>query len=374
MRCSSHKADSQTRVLITTAPGNNPYIAMLSRALQNEGLVTFFPSNSGILPLLKVNQTSGPFDLIHLQWIDGFLLGREGPRRVKSLLKTIRFHTQFAWLTARHTPVVWTIHNLTNHEKIHTSWELLNYRLLARVAKRLIVHCESAAPLVAKAYQVPQHKIRTVPLGDYGEWYTAQGLPSETRDAARVALHLPQHAHILLIFGLLRMYKGVLELVQAFAQLPGDHLRLVIAGYGKEPALRAILHDLASQDPRVILDYRYVEDALLLHYISACDAVVLPYRDVLTSSAVNLAASQGRCPIVPCLGCMQEFCDGAAIAYDPADPNGLASALIAAEALGQPGLDELGRQAQARVRAFPWKRVAQQTLQVYNECLSEREA
>lgn len=369
MRFANHKAGAQRRVLIAAPLTTNPYITLLSEALQQAGVQTTVLGRRRALPLLESAWATGPFDIVHLQWMHGYLISLKRPQRILALFLTARFYLQLVYLTASGAQVVWTIHNIANHEKVLTQWEQWHYRTLAKRAKRLIVHCDSAARLVADAYRVPLDKIRTVPMGDYGEWYTQQGLVAEDRCEARAQLGLSQDAFVLLFFGVVRFYKGVSELIDSFAKIPGDHLFLLIAGTANEPVHDAALRDLANQDARIRLDNRFIEDPLLLRYISACDAVVLPYRDVLTSSSINLASTQGRCSIVPRLGCMQEFGDGAAITYDAGDDNGLHAALDAAVALGQAGLDEIGRQAQARVRAVSWAKVAQQTIQVYNECL-----
>jgi len=58
--------------------------------------------------------------------------------------------------------------------------------------------------------------------------------------------------------------------------------------------------------------------------MNACDVVVFPYQEILTSGAVILAMSFGRACVAPRLGCIQDVLDDkGAFIYEPSNKAGL---------------------------------------------------
>ena len=95
--------------------------------------------------------------------------------------------------------------------------------------------------------------------------------------------------------------------------------------------IEADLRTAAAGDPRISMQLRSIPDDEMQLYLRACDAVVLPFRDVLTSGSAILAMSFGRAVIAPRLGCLPEtLSDDAAILYDPTAPDALRDALTSA--------------------------------------------
>jgi beta-1,4-mannosyltransferase len=358
------------RVYIDAPFTKNPYIHLLSNALQAQGVQVVLPAPNALLPMLKIPEGQGPADVVHLQWLDQHLIPRIPLAAPLTLLRTARFFVQLAAIRRQRRPIVWTVHNLHNHEQVLLKYEAWHYRMVARWADRLILHCEAVKPLVASTFAVPSTKLRVVPLGDYGEWFNEQDVPVLSKAEARRQLGILPEQRVLLFFGLLRAYKGATDLADAFSALSGEHLRLYIVGQSRDARLRQVHAELARRDARVTVIPEYVPDADLCRLLAACDAATLPYRDVLTSSALNMAASQGRCAVIPQIGCMQEFGEDAAISYNPTAPDGLAGALRRAAALSETELDRLGANARAKVKAMPWSQVAALTQEVYRECLA----
>jgi glycosyltransferase involved in cell wall biosynthesis len=98
----------------------------------------------------------------------------------------------------------------------------------------------------------------------------------------------------------------------------------------------------------------------------AADAVVLPFREILSSSSAALAMAFGRPVMAPRAGNIVEMLgEDGGILYDPADPAGLATALRQASAAGD--LAERGHKNAARARAHEqsWRLVAQRTRAAY---------
>ena len=120
--------------------------------------------------------------------------------------------------------------------------------------------------------------------------YTSFGDKLE-KESARQILGLNKTDNIVLFFGLIRHYKGLDMLIEAFAELK-KHLntKLVIAGEfyeDKKPYLDLIeKHQLQEQ---VILHAKFIANEDVKLYFSAADLVALPYRTATQSGVTQVS-------------------------------------------------------------------------------------
>ena len=106
--------------------------------------------------------------------------------------------------------------------------------------------------------------------------------------------------NVILFFGLLRPYKGVTYLIQAFESLP-DTLRentsLVIAGEPWEDKEALELARLSPYSSQIKLYPEYISDEEVPIFFSSADVLVLPYIRASQSGVAHIAISYGM-PIV----------------------------------------------------------------------------
>lgn len=349
------------KVILTAYRGkSNPYIQLLTEALQTQGVQTGL-AYPGYWTLWRAVKEHGRPDLIHLQWQHPLFLAS---RLDKTILRTILFFWQ--WLTLRLLGVrfVWTVHETLHFGTRRAGWEMAASRLLARLVDRLVVHCDTAVSLVAHDFRVDSDRFDVVPHGHYADFYPA----APKQAAARHALNLPPSAKVILFFGHIRPYKGIDKLVETFRQIPAADARLILLGepHGTAPWLADQLGEQAQADGRILTRFEYIPDDELVVYLAACDIVALPYTDSLTSGAAILAGSYGRAILAPKLGCMGESPADTAVLYDPAAGDGLRNGME--QALTAP-LAEMGQAAEKFWLQFPWARVAKETAQVYASVL-----
>ena len=119
-------------------------------------------------------------------------------------------------------------------------------------------------------------------------------LPKE--EACRT-LGIPSDKKTLLFFGLIREYKGLDILLEAFRDLPEDY-QILVAGepYGSFEKYQAIIDTLPGKD-RVHLFTDYVRDSRVKVFFSASDLAVLPYRSA-TQSGISSVALNFDLPMV----------------------------------------------------------------------------
>lgn len=105
------------------------------------------------------------------------------------------------------------------------------------------------------------------------------------RDSALRGLGLDPSRKTLLFFGLIRDYKGLDILLDAFKGL-GDDYQLIIAGesYGSFEKYQKLIDGMDSS--RISLNLGYIKDSEVKKYFSGADLCVLPYRSA-TQSGVS---------------------------------------------------------------------------------------
>lgn len=196
----------------------------------------------------------------------------------------------------RGVPIVLTLHNVAPHEPAPrfehaTAW-------LCRHADHIFVHGRVNREQAIARYAVPPNRVESIRFGIAGPDTAAT--PGDAA-ASRERLGLPQGVPLLLFFGIIRTYKGLHDLIEAFARVSTRHpeAHLVIAGKPWEPwqpyADRIRAHGL---DRRVITRLDYIPQAEVAHYYCACDAAALPYTHFDAQSAVGMHSLAHNLPTV----------------------------------------------------------------------------
>jgi glycosyltransferase involved in cell wall biosynthesis len=172
---------------------------------------------------------------------------------------------------------------------------------------------------------------------------------------------------VVLFFGLLRPYKGLETLLEAWHGVSGASLWIV----GRPMMGLAPLR--ARADASVRLVPRFVSDAELPALFRRADVVVLPYTRTERfdfSGVLATALAFGRPVVLSDIGGFGEVAaHGAARLVAPGDPDALRAALV--ELLGDPAArSALGDAASAAARGpYSWDGAARDTLALYRSLL-----
>jgi glycosyltransferase involved in cell wall biosynthesis len=172
---------------------------------------------------------------------------------------------------------------------------------------------------------------------------------------------------VVLFFGLVRPYKGLDLLIEAFASTQDDAVLLVV-GMPRTPIdpLRERARRLGIES-RVRFVPRFVPDAEIPGYFRRADLVVLPYREAEQSGVVSTALAFGTPLLLSAVGGFVELAErhGAARLVPPGEVEPLRAALV--DLLEDDA--ERGRLALAARRAAEgpcsWDRAAELTLDLY---------
>ena len=236
------------------------------------------------------------------------------------------------WLLRRRTGirVIYLLDNVIPHERYPLG--LLLTRLALRQGHGFIAQSDQVRrDLLRVLPDTPPGRIVTTPHPVYD--FGVPGRVRRTRDEARAALGLPADARIVLCFGFIKPYKGVVHLIDAAAPLQrefGDGLRILIVGdiYGDPRPYRDRIAASPAQGIISLVD-GFVPDDTVEDYFLAADLVVLPYVSATQSGIVQIAYNYDRPVVTTDVGGLPEVVrDGeTGFVVPPADPPALAAAV-----------------------------------------------
>ena len=340
--------------------GGNPYQRLLVDALASRGVNVGLQGPQGRLALLGTLANGRP-RLIHLHWVQAFLLSHSAP---KTIVRSLIFIAELLALKLSGTRIVWTVHNLVNHEGLHASIEASFDRIIARLCDRLIVHYPDAADAVRCHFRLPSHaKVEVVPHGHYIGHYSNTIAPA----AARHQLGLDTKDTIFLLFGGVRTYKEIPHLIRSFQQLNSNRVQLLIAG---KPGTQEIERQIRAQcaaDSRIHMRLEFIPDDAIQIYMNSADVVVVPSSQIFTSGSAILAMSFGKALIAANTPHLRYLiADGGGILYESGDDDGLHAALDAALQLN---LWEMGARNFKFIGQFSWPKVATMTHDIYEQLM-----
>lgn len=282
----------------------------------------------------------------------------DGERRF-SLARTGRFLAEVALAKRAGWRIVWTIHNLVSHGGKFTLMEQAFTRPFGHLADACMAHSKAASEEAQRTFRIPAHKMHVVPHGNYIGCYPN----TIDRGQARARLGLPEGAFVYLFFGRILPYKGVFELVEAFAQLPLQ-CRLVIAGNARDAVTTERLQTAARQDSRIVVFPNHIPDEEIQVYFRTADIAVFPYQRILTSGSLILAQSFGTPVVAPEMGgCPEGVGTDSGWLFDPAQKDSLATTLKIA--LNDPELAAKAAASRKRAEAWPWAKVAREMNVLY---------
>jgi glycosyltransferase involved in cell wall biosynthesis len=228
----------------------------------------------------------------------------------------------------------------------------------------VVAHSEHGADTLRDEVGLEAEKVRVIPHGAF-DYLTRlpeeKPLPAELEGA---------EGPVILSFGLLRPYKGIENLLEAFRQVRGAELWIV----GNPRMDVAPLQRPADQAPgRVRFVTRFVEDAEIPVIFRRADLVVLPYLDAEHSGVLYTGLAFGKPMLLSAVGGFPEVADaGAARLVPPGDTEELAGALQ--ELVSDEGARaELAAGAsRAAAGPFSWDEAARRTMDLYRELLEAR--
>ena len=333
----------------------NPYNALLYRNLvevdEHKSSVTEYTHKRALLQ---------KFDLLHFHWPDGYINQR-------SLLKTLQRILIFGLVVVasklKSTKIVWTVHNVAPHDAQHPHLALRFMRWFIQRCDGLLFMSDESRKIFLNTYQgCADIAYAIIPHGHYRRSYPAP----VTQQLAKQQLQLPADKKVLLFCGMIKPYKNIESLIRNFIQADINDYVLVIAGNPDSAQLRAQLE--AFSHPNLYQFLHFIPDNKLHVFLSAADAVILPYKAILNSGALLLALSFNKPVIAPDIGAFltlkQELGEQWIFCYQgDLTPGTLLTALDSFTQHQRPALCPLDN--------YEWHKIASMTLGFYQQLLPQ---
>jgi glycosyltransferase involved in cell wall biosynthesis len=228
----------------------------------------------------------------------------------------------------------------------------------------VVAHSEHSAARLRDEVGLEPSRVRVVPHGAF-DYLTRlpeeKPLPAELEGA---------EGPVILSFGLLRPYKGIETMLEAFRRVEGAELWIV----GNPRMDVGPLRELAAAAPgRVRFVTRFVEDAEIPAIFRRADFVVLPYLDAEHSGVLYTGLAFGKPLVLSAVGGFPEVAaTGAARLVPPGEVDALAATLaeLIADDTARTELAAAARAAAAG--PFSWDEAARLTLDLYRDLLEAR--
>ncbi len=289
--------------------------------------------------MLRYRRHARAADVVHWQWltvqpVDAYLLPPKRPR-------------------------ILTAHDILPREP--RPGQIGATRRLLEKMDAVVVHSQHGAERLTDELGLDPERVHVIPHGAF-DYLTH--LPEERPLPAELAA---VEGPVVLFFGLLRPYKGIETLIDAFHEVEGAELWVV--GMPRMPLepLRTLASEIRG---RVRFVPRFVDDAEIPAYFRRADIVALPYREIDQSGVLYTALAFGKPIVVSSVGGFAEIAaEGAAHAVPPGAPRALAAAIQ--QLLDDPEASRRLAAAAAGAAAgrYSWDSIAQQTMTLYRDLL-----
>ncbi|HXF76382.1 MAG TPA: glycosyltransferase family 4 protein [Methylomirabilota bacterium] len=292
-------------------------------------------------------------DIVHVQW----LIDCDGDYDWIRLLKLFGIK------------IVYTAHDLLPN----TNPSLEHHWLLGRIYRKvdaIVVHGEASKDEMVSVFGLDPAKIYVIPHGSNELVSTNR---QTSKQAAREKLGIGSAHRVILFFGIIKPYKGLEYLVQAFEEVKTqvrNSLLLVVGGiYDGDAEAFHYYADLIDQIRRrddVLCVPHYIPFEKISDYFCAADLVVLPYTKTYTSGVLLAAYAAGRPVVATDTGALKEAVETgrSGLVVPPKDAKALSRAIV--EIFNRRDIEEMGRYAKHLAETkYSWTGVALKTSELY---------
>lgn len=220
----------------------------------------------------------------------------------------------------KRVPLILMCHNFIPHER-----KLIDYMatvLALRIGDAYLAFSSAVASYIQRSF--PSRPVAFCRLPSITRELNLHLIP---KDIARNEIGIPRNYIVFLFWGIIRRYKGLELLLKAMAELSYSDVCLLVVGefWDSRNYYAKMIEQLGLKDRVLIWDY-YMPLQRLLVFISAADAVVLPYRDTSQSAVLRLTLDLGVPAIAADLPGLREVAGeaGQVLFHEPGDHTDLA--------------------------------------------------
>jgi glycosyltransferase involved in cell wall biosynthesis len=231
-------------------------------------------------------------DIVYYDWIQSFILGKT---LFITLLKCLVFFLEIQYITrVKKKPIFHTLHNMHNHAKRWLWVERQMYTYFLKKCSRIRVYSQTTKDKIVKTFGLVPQKIHIIDDVPFHFYYPN----TATKEESRKFLNIKANQYVYLFQGMIKPYKGIDDLIEAFLSLKIENNLLIIAGPTDNMAYVQHLRSLVvKKADNIIFVNEFISIDNLQYYFNAADVVVLPFKNIEHSSSIDLAMSFAK-PII----------------------------------------------------------------------------
>ncbi len=182
------------------------------------------------------------------------------------------------------------------------------------------------------------------------------------RSSARQELGYSAEEQLVLFFGLIRPYKGLMDLIEAMKLLPRKISLLIVGECYSDSS--EIYKSIKSEElsGRVRWINEFVPDNHVAKYFLASDVVTLPYRHATQSAVAQIALSFERVLVLTDTGGLSELVDKGSTGFltEPCSPFNISRAIMSGIELSKD--PDLRNRIDKKASEFSWTAYAQKLM------------
>lgn len=299
-------------------------------------------------------------DVLHIHWVNKLFVDYPGWR---FSFARGRFFGVIKKLKAKGVSVWWTVHNVQNHDGGGSRREIHFRKDLYTQCDRVFVHHPLAInllrPWLKLSRDIDQSKIEVLEHGSYPK----MAIPQKALDARKHDLRIDQDDFVILIYGQLRAYKDLPEVIGVLKKHLVSNQRLKLLMAGKVMCKKTLNALTALPQSQLIIDDAYISEEGLAEYLNLASCVLLSYKNILVSGTLIHAMSYSKPVIVPGLGALQGYVSHGENGFVYKDLEALSESLRALINSDQRSLDRMGASSKACADQLWWPEFEGQGLQ-----------
>lgn len=305
MGCSIEGRKNARMPILSVFPNwnTNPYLNLLFLEPRSSGWAIQGGTTYEDLILSIQGLRSG--DVLHIQWTSPFAAGiRQSAEYFERISK---FKNECKKAKSIGVRVFWTVHNIVAHSTEYLREEIELARTLADLSDRIII-LNSRTALVAKEfYELPNEKLVHLPHSSYDGIYP----PASNRAELEKKLGIVEGLTTLGLIGAIRSYKGTSTFIKgaSIAARKLGNSALIIAGETNPFTMKEIEDNIRNDIP-IYRKHTRLSDAEMSDWVGATDIMVLPYKGILNSGSMHLAATFNTPVVLPNLWHLREEYSG----------------------------------------------------------------
>jgi|GEM_PF-1106927 len=357
----SNLAENATVFLFPDYCKTNPYQTLLYSHKPEKCVVKTGNIDEAIQELKSQENSSEPRKLIfHLHWTS-FVLAPANTPEAAEALKNDFLQKLFEFLL-KGGILIWTVHNILPHDCHYQQQEITLRTAIAAMASKIHVHSEKSLAEIEEVFPIPREKVQIIHHGHYVGFYQNH----VSRDTARKRFGFQPEDTVFLFLGQIRPYKGIDDLLSAFVEIQKEfpNAHLLIAGKPVHPIKKGAIAAKAKLFPNITVVEESLPDDELQWFFNAADAVVFPYRKILTSGSVLTALSFNRPVIAPNVGMIAEIVrdEYNGFLYQLGNVKSLAQAMSKMAQINPQTREKFFKQSLASIESLTWDCAGQRLL------------